>query len=407
MVTTANADAGGIHQRGDVVGVDTIHHKGGQGTALRLALWCGSQHAHAIDCLQAIEQMGGELPLPGLNLLQANGLEIAQGRAHSDGFADGGRSRLELVGEHRPGAVVQEDVLDHFAAAEEGRHRLKQGLAGPEESHPGGSAELVGRPHQEIKILGDHIDRLVGQALAGIGQHQSTDGVGRGDHLVQRVATAEGVADVHEADQPGAVVELGPEIVEIELTGLGDPDMAQDTAGALGQQLPGHEIAVVLHHREQHLITGLEVGVSPGARHQIDRLAGVTGEHDFARAGGRHEISGDCPGPFEGVGGPGAELMGAAMDVGVICGVIALQGVQHLARLLTGGRVIQIDQRLTGRSQLIENRKISTISTRNRIDITSISCRRGFGCRHALSPFITRCSGDQASAAAGSCSTIS
>ena len=164
---------------------------------------------------------------------------------------------------------------------------------------------------------------------------------------------------------------------------------------------------MVLHHREQHLITRLEVGVTPGARHQIDRLAGITGEHDFARTSGRHEISSDPSGPFEGVGGPGAELMGAAMDVGVIRGVIALQSIQHLARLLTGGRVIQIDQRLTGRSQLIENRKISTISTRNRIDITSISCRRGFGCRHALSPFITRCSGDQASAAAGSCSTIS
>ena len=122
--------------------------------------------------------------------------------------------------------MVQEDVLDHFAAAEERRHRLKQGLAGPEESHPGGSTEFVGRPHQEIKIQGDHIDRLVGQALAGIGQHQSTDGMGRGDHLVQRVATAEGVADVHEADKPGALVELGPEIVEIELAGLGDPDMA-------------------------------------------------------------------------------------------------------------------------------------------------------------------------------------
>ena len=54
--------------------------------------------------------------------------------------------------------------------------------------------------------------------------------------------------------------------------------------------------------------------------------------------------------------------MGPVVNVGVIAGVVVLESVQHLARLLTSGSVIEVDQRLTTGRQLIKNRKIRTIS---------------------------------------------
>ena len=50
------------------------------------------------------------------------------------------------------------------------------------------------------------------------------------------------------------------------------------------------------------------------------------------------------------------------MHVGVVAGVVVLQRLQHLTRLLAGGGVIEVDQRPTIRSQLLKNREIGTIS---------------------------------------------
>ena len=54
--------------------------------------------------------------------------------------------------------------------------------------------------------------------------------------------------------------------------------------------------------------------------------------------------------------------MGAAMHVGIVCGVIVLKGLQHLARLLAGGGVIEVDQGPTVGSDLLKDREVGTIS---------------------------------------------
>ena len=344
--------------------MDAVHQEGGKRTAIRLLLRRGPQNPHTLDGLEPFEQVAGELRFPGLNRLQPDGLQIANRSAHAHRFADGWGASLELMGQYRPGAVVEKHVLNHLAATQERWHLLQQRFARPKEAHSRWAAELVGGAHQKINIEASHINWLVGQALAGIHQHQGSSGVGRGDHLVQGIAATQNIADVHQAHQAGAVGELAAEVFEIQLTGLRDSHMAQNTAGALGQQLPWHQIAVVLHQREQHLITLTQIGVTPAAGDEIDRLAGVTGEHDFARAGGTHELRRHRAGCFKGFGGPGTELMSTAMNVGVVCGVVLLQGLQHLARLLTGGGVIEVNQRTAIRRVLTKDREIGTISIR-------------------------------------------
>jgi hypothetical protein len=51
VVAATNADAGGIKQGGDVVGMETIHAEGGQCAAVGLLLGGGSKNAHAFDGL--------------------------------------------------------------------------------------------------------------------------------------------------------------------------------------------------------------------------------------------------------------------------------------------------------------------------------------------------------------------
>ena len=54
--------------------------------------------------------------------------------------------------------------------------------------------------------------------------------------------------------------------------------------------------------------------------------------------------------------------MGATVHIGVVAAVVLLQRLQHLAGLLTGGGVIEINQRPAIGSQLLKNREVGTIS---------------------------------------------
>ena len=72
VVATADADAGRIQQRRDVVGMQTLHREGRQGAAVRLLLRRGAEDAQPLDRLQAIKQLANQPLLPGLNARQAN-----------------------------------------------------------------------------------------------------------------------------------------------------------------------------------------------------------------------------------------------------------------------------------------------------------------------------------------------
>ena len=106
--------------------------------------------------------------------------------------------------------------------------------------------------------------------------------------------------------------------------------------------------------------TVLEVGraPAPGGIRLDEGLAGVSRLHCSLRRGpdGLQVIDHAAHGTFlnghriagrlEVLSGAGAQLMGAAVDIGVVVAVVVLQRLQHLARFLAGGGVIEINQRL-------------------------------------------------------------
>src|SRR5206468_44303 len=96
-------------------------------------------------------------------------------------------------------------------------------------------------------------------------------------------------------------------------------------AVAFPQEMPGHDIGMVLHDRDDDLVAGLDVGFAPGIGHEVDRLGGVAGEDDLLVAAGVEEFCGFRAAAFIGFGGGVGEVMQAAMHVGVF----ALVGIRH------------------------------------------------------------------------------
>jgi len=114
---------------------------------------------------------------------------------------------------------------------------------------------------------------------------------------------------------------------------------------------------VMLHFGQQDLVSRLKPLKTPGLRDKIDALGRAARENDFVRTSGINELG--CPGAggFECCGGAVAELMDAAMDVCIVLLVVTPQRLNDGARLLSRGRVIEVDQWMAV-DVLVQNREI-------------------------------------------------
>ncbi len=113
----------------------------------------------------------------------------------------------------------------------------------------------------------------------------------------------------------------------------------------------------MLHFREQNHVAGLEVFCSPRTRDEIDAFGRAARENDFVGAFGIDEFRGAGARGFKRVRGAIAQFVDAAMDVGVVVLVIMHERVNHRARFLRRGGVVEINQRLAV-DFLIQDRKI-------------------------------------------------
>jgi hypothetical protein len=102
---------------------------------------------------------------------------------------------------------------------------------------------------------------------------------------------------------------------------------------------------VVLEVGEQDLVAGLEVGPAPAFRDEVDAFGGAADEHAAAGVLEAEELRDGAARGFVGRGGFFAEEVDAAVDVGVLLGVIALERLDHHRRLLGSRGVIEIGQR--------------------------------------------------------------
>ncbi len=108
---------------------------------------------------------------------------------------------------------------------------------------------------------------------------------------------------------------------------------------------------------DDDLVTGLQVLAAPRVRHQVDRLGGAAHEHDVLRRWRPDEFGNGVASLLVGVGGPCRQFVRGTVDVGVLVRVERHQPVDHHLRLLSGGRVVEPDQRLSV-DDLFEDREV-------------------------------------------------
>ena len=197
----------------------------------------------------------------------------------------------------------------------------------------------------EVATERQDVDLEVGGGLAAVDEHDRARSLGETGHLDGGIDGSERVGDVREGDELGTGGKQSLEGHEVDLAARRDGRDNDLGAGALGDDLPRHDVGVVLEMGEQDLVAGLEVGPAPALGHEIDALGGAAHEDAAPGVLEAEELRDGSAGGLVGGGGLLAQEMYAAVDVGVLLGVIALEGLDDDRGLLGGGRVIEVGQR--------------------------------------------------------------
>ena len=174
---------------------------------------------------------------------------------------------------------------------------------------------------------------------------------------LDRVDGAEGVRDVGDGHHAGARIEQLFVLLHEEFAALVHGNDAQFGVLLFAEHLPGDDVGVVLHRRDDDLVAGLHVLAAPGTADQVDAFGGAADEDQFIFAARIQKALGLGAGFLVGGGGALGELVNAAVDVGAVHFVEAADGIDHRERLLGGGGAIQIHQRLAV-DVLLEDREI-------------------------------------------------
>jgi hypothetical protein len=103
---------------------------------------------------------------------------------------------------------------------------------------------------------------------------------------------------------------------------------------------------VVLHFGEDDAIAGSQVGRAPGAGDEVDRLGRIADEDDLAAVGGADVVGDRRPGPLVCGGRLGGEGVRAAMDVGVVATLVAVDGLDRGQHALCARAAVEVGDRL-------------------------------------------------------------
>src|SRR5436190_14913343 len=108
------------------------------------------------------------------------------------------------------------------------------------------------------------------------------------------------------------------ELFESERAVVAHRSEAKTRADPFCQNLPRHEVAMVLHLGEQNNVARPDKLSAPCLRNEVDTLRSPASEHDLIRARRADVLRDACPSRFVGLSRARAQLAESAMNIRVV-----------------------------------------------------------------------------------------
>ena len=194
--------------------------------------------------------------LMGGDAVETDALNIVDGHGKSVGGDEVGGTGLEFQRGLLEGGFLETDGVNHLTAALIGGHAVEPFLTSIKYADAGGTVHLVPAEGQEVTAQCLHVDGYVGSALRSVEQDGDSMIMVDAEEVGDGFDGAEHVAHMGDADEARAVGEQPLIFLQEELAVVVDGNHLDLYALAVLQELPGHDVGVVLHDRENDFITG-------------------------------------------------------------------------------------------------------------------------------------------------------
>ena len=149
------------------------------------------------------------------------------------------------------------------------------------------------------------------------------------DNILNGVDGSKDIADVSDADDFRLFCNKRLQLIQTELSVVSNGDMLDDDTALHGLQLPGNDVRVVLHLRDENLIAWLHLTFAERAGHQIDSLRRSTGEDNLLYLLGIDKLPYLLTGCFMQIRRLLGEVMHTAVHVGIHIQVFLPHGIEH------------------------------------------------------------------------------
>ena len=176
---------------------------------------------------------------------------------------------------------------------------------------------------------------------------------------MNRIHRAGGIGHPGRREQSGSIADEVLHVIQGEhAIGIDRNDLQFDSQ-PFPKQLPGDDVRMMLHGRDEYFISTFKRADAPRVGDQIDRFRGAPRVDDLVGGTGIDEVGDALPGGFESLGRLDAQFVRGPMDIGCSHGIVGVDGLDHRPRLGCRGGTVQIDQRLAVYGSL-QNRELGT-----------------------------------------------
>ncbi|QTK78267.1 hypothetical protein AT6N2_C0356 [Agrobacterium tumefaciens] len=337
-----HGNAAPVDHHRDIVGVNALKLKG-EDTALVRRV---ADDAQRIDLAQPLGGVSGKIGLVCCNRGAAEIVHVIERVTEADRLHDGRRPRFETMRRLVIGDIVFGNVEDHLAAALERLHLAQPVRLAVEHADARGTIKLVAGHHIPVAIDIAHIHRHVNRALRAINKHRNAALMRDAAYFLDRNDGAERIRHMGDGNELGAFRQALFESLDMKRAVIIDGHPNELGALPFADEMPRHDVGVVLHDRDDDLVALADLGHAVAIGNRIDRLGRGFGEDDLVHRTGVQEPAHFFARRFIGVGCGIGEEMQAAMHVCVLICISMRNGVDHHLRLLSGRAVVEIDQRL-------------------------------------------------------------
>ena len=341
MVSGANGDALLVQQGRDVVCMRAVHREGDDAALARGA-------ALDADPVEALEPAGGVVQQGVLltdQVCPVKGREVVKCSPEADGLHNGRRPGFEAHGGLAVGDTVLVHLVDHFAATAPGRKAVGPLARHVEHADARRPVEFVSGSDIEIAAEVLDIHRRMHRGLAAVEKDRNAPGVGQTNDVSGGRQCTQHVRHVGHGDQTHARCQHRFEGGHVQRAIFEHGRPFQDHALVFAQEVPGHDVGVVLHLGEDDLVPGRQ-GLPQAAGHEIERVCAAAGENDL-RGRWRVEEGRDLAARrLIGIGCEIGKRVKAAMHVSIGRFGKLANGIENRLWLLCRGGIVEIDQRL-------------------------------------------------------------